>query len=56
MAADAAWTFTGRAGVTANNSGYTTGLPPAPEGVQVAVLQETGSFSQTVNGWAAGSY
>ena len=56
MAADAAWQFTGTAGVSANNSGYTASLPPAPEGAQVAVLQEMGSFTQTVNGWAAGSY
>ena len=31
-------------------------IPPAPQGVQVAFLQETGSFTQTVAGWAAGSY
>jgi hypothetical protein len=51
-----AWTFTGLAGISANNSGFTAGNPPAPEGLQVAFLQETGSFSQSVTGWAAGSY
>ena len=31
----------------ANNSGFTSGNPPAPQGTQVAFLQTTGSFSQT---------
>ena len=51
-----AWAFTGYAGVTANASGFTAGNPNAPQGAQAAFLQETGSFSQTVDGWAAGSY
>jgi hypothetical protein len=51
-----AWSFAGHAGVTANASGFTSGNPNAPEGTQAAFLQETGSFSQTVDGWAAGSY
>ena len=51
-----AWTFAGPAGVSANGSGFTAGNPPAPQGSQVAFLQGTGSFSQTVAGWAAGSY
>ena len=50
------WTFTGSSGISANNSGFTSGNPPAPQGTQVAFLQGTGSFSQTVTGWAAGSY
>jgi hypothetical protein len=50
------WTFTGMAGISGNGSGFTTGNPPAPQGVQVAFLQETGSFTQTVSGWTAGSY
>ena len=50
------WTFAGGAGISGNNSGFTAGNPPAPEGAQVAFLQETGSFSQVVTGWAAGSY
>jgi len=51
-----AWTFTGSAGISGNGSGFTAGNPPAPEGAQVAFLQGTGSFSQTVANWAAGSY
>jgi hypothetical protein len=50
------WTFSGSAGISANNSGFTSGNPPAPAGLQVAFLQKIGSFSQTVTNWAAGSY
>ena len=50
------WTFSGTAGISANNSGFTSGNPAAPDGAQVAFLQRTGSFSQTVSNWAAGSY
>ena len=50
------WAFTGGAGISGNNSGFTSGNPPAPQGVQVAFLQGTGSFTQSVTGWAAGSY
>jgi hypothetical protein len=54
--ADFPWTFTGGAGVAANGSGFTSANPPAPDGNQVAFLQQTGSFSQTDAGWAAGSH
>jgi hypothetical protein len=50
------WTFTGTSGISANGSGFTTSNPPAPEGSQVAVLQETSSFSQTISGWTPGTY
>jgi hypothetical protein len=50
------WTFTGGSGISGNNSGFTSGNPPAPQGVQVAFIQQTGSFSQSVAGWAAGTY
>jgi hypothetical protein len=50
------WTFVGTSGISGNNSGFTSGNPPAPEGVQVAFLQQLGSFSQSVAGWAAGTY
>jgi PA14 domain len=50
------WAFSGGAGIAGNNSGFTSGNPPAPQGVQVAFLQATGSFSQAVAGWAAGTY
>jgi hypothetical protein len=50
------WAYSGNAGVAGNDSGFTAGNPPAPEGTQVGFLQQGGSFSQTVAGWAAGSY
>jgi YD repeat-containing protein len=50
------WTFSGLAGIAGNGSGFTSGNPPAPEGVQVAFLQGVASFSQSVAGWAAGTY
>jgi hypothetical protein len=50
-----AWTFAGTAGVAGNGSAFTAGNTAAPEGTQVAFLQETGSISQAVE-VAAGSY
>ena len=50
------WAFSGSSGISGNNSGFTSGNPPAPQGSQVAFLQETGSFTQTVADWAAGFY
>ncbi len=50
------WSFVAAAGLSANNSAFTSGNPAAPQGSQVAFLQETGSFSQPIAGWAAGSY
>jgi hypothetical protein len=50
-----AWTFTGTSGVAGNGSGFTAGNPAAPEGSQVAFLQQYGSISQTV-AVAAGTY
>ena len=50
------WTFSGAAGVSGDGSGFTVGNPNAPEGTQVGFLQENGSFSQQVAGWAAGTY
>ena len=50
------WTFSGSAGISGNNSQFTAGNPPAPQGSQVAFLQSTGSFTQSVADWAAGSY
>jgi glucose/arabinose dehydrogenase len=50
------WAFAGSAGVAANDSGFTSSNPAAPEGAQVAFLQGTGSFGQAVAGWAAGTY
>jgi hypothetical protein len=50
------WTFIGSSGITGNNSGFTSGNPSAPQGSQVAFLQDQGEISQVVNNWAAGSY
>ena len=50
------WSFSGSAGISANVSTYTASNPPAPEGSQVAYLEQAGAFSQSVAGWAAGSY
>jgi len=50
------WSFSAGAGISANNSGFTSGNPPASQGTQVAFIQGAGSFSQSVTGWAAGSY
>jgi hypothetical protein len=41
------WMFTGTAGVAGNGSSF--GNPDAPQGTQVAFLQEFGSISQSVN-------
>src|SRR5262249_24551207 len=49
------WSWVGQAGVSGNGSGFTSGNPNAPQGSQVAVLQNTGSFSQAVT-LTAGSY
>ena len=54
--AGSAWTFSGPSGVAANGSAYTSSNPTAPDGTQVAFLQTTGSFTQTVAGWTAGTY
>jgi hypothetical protein len=54
--AGASWVFTGGAGISGNGSGFTSGNPPAPEGLQVALLQNGGSqMAQTAN-IAAGTY
>ena len=45
----------GQAGVSGNGSGFTSGNPNAPQGSQVAFLQNAGSFSQAVT-LTAGSY
>ncbi|RYF50010.1 MAG: hypothetical protein EOO39_44870, partial [Cytophagaceae bacterium] len=41
------WVFNGLSGISGNNSGFTSGNPLAPEGIQVAFLQQSGSISQT---------
>lgn len=49
----ASWSFAGGAGISGNGSGYTSGNPSAPDGAQVAFLQGTGSFSQSISGFQA---
>jgi hypothetical protein len=49
------WTFSGTSGVSGNGSLFTDGNPDAPEGSQVAFLQDYGSISQVTN-FAAGTY
>ncbi len=54
------WTFSAKSGsngsgVARNASVFTASNPVAPEGLQVAFLQGTGSFSQTVNGLVPGA-
>ena len=51
-----AWSFAGDSGLSGNNSNFTSGNPNAPQGSQVAFLQDSGSISQTINFAAAGSY
>jgi hypothetical protein len=51
-----AWTFTGGSGLSANYSGFTSNNPVAPQGSQVALIQNIGSISQTVSFPAAGSF
>ena len=45
----------GQAGVSGDGSGFTSGNPAAPQGGQVAFLQNTGSFSEAVT-LAAGTH
>ncbi len=47
-----AWTFDGGAGVTANNSAW--GFPTAPDGNNVAFLQNDSSISQMLTGLTVG--
>ena len=49
------WQFTGLAGVSTNNSGFTAGNAGAPVGNQVAFIKQTATMSQLVD-MAAGTY
>ena len=49
------WTFAGAAGLASNGGPVTSGNPNAPQGTQVAWMQNGGTVSQVVN-VAAGSY
>lgn len=54
--AQTVWSFSGNSGISGNGSEFTSGNPAAPEGSQVAFLQNGGSFSQTITGFAGGAY
>jgi hypothetical protein len=47
------WAF-GGGGLSGNGSAFTSGNPPAPQGQQVAFLQQGGSFSQVLSGFSPG--
>jgi len=51
-----AWSFLGNSGISNAHSGFTWGNSAAPEGTQVAFLQGSGQITQSVSGWAAGTY
>jgi len=42
------WQFAGLAGISTNNSGFTSGNPNAPDGNQVAFIKDTGSMSESL--------
>ncbi len=50
------WTFSSMSGLSGNGSAITSGNPNAPQGSQVAFIQNTGTISQVVNFATAGSY
>ena len=51
-----AWTYSGLAGLAGNNSAFTASSPNAPQGQQVAFVQNQGTITQVVNNWTAGNY
>jgi len=51
----ASWSFRGSSGISRNGSAFTAGNPNAPEGVQVALLQQSGAFSNMLSGFTPGS-
>ncbi len=50
------WTFGAGAGIASNGSAFTNGNPSAPQGVQVAFLQGTGTMNTTISNWLPGNY
>jgi hypothetical protein len=54
--AGSSWSFSGNAGISGNKSALTSGNPSAPQGNQVAFLQNAGTISQTVSFALAGAY
>ena len=50
------WSFNGSAGLAGNDSAFTSGNSVAPQGSQVAFIQNSGTISQAVHFDATGSY
>lgn len=50
----ASWNFSPQSGITANNTIFDSSNPSAPQGVQVAFLQRTGTISQPLSGFIPG--
>src|SRR5205814_1037715 len=50
------WRYSGTAGVAANGSAFTSGNPPAPDGVQVGFLQATGTMTLPITVAESGGY
>ncbi len=50
------WAYSGGAGVSTNGTGLTSGNPNAPQGSQVAFIQNQGSISQAISNTTDGSY
>lgn len=56
IASYAGWAFDGQAGIAANGSDVVGTGPDAPDGSQAGFVQDESVLSQTVTGWAAGTY
>jgi hypothetical protein len=51
----ASWTFSSSAGIAGNGSCFTS-ASAAPQGSQVAFVNQTGYFDQSISGFAVGAY
>jgi|SRR5579884_2015270 len=49
------WTFSGMTGVASNSSAFTALNANAPQGSQVALIQNSGSISQSFSGFTSGT-
>ena len=52
----ASWTFSGASGIANNSAAFTDDNSDAPDGCQVAYLENAGSLSQSISFPAAGTY
>jgi hypothetical protein len=50
-----AWTFTSTAGISQAGGPFNPSVGP-PDGTQAAFIQNQGTMSQSISGWAAGNY